>query len=621
MHRMWLWLPLALCTAASASAIRAADWRPADGPLKTRWAKDVSPDHAHPEYPRPQMRRNEWQNLNGLWDYAIRPRDEGPPKSFDGKILVPFPIESALSGVMKRAGPEKTIWYHRRVSVPDAWRGKGVLLNFEAVDWEANVWIDGEKLGTHRGGYTPFNFDATSKLEPGTTHDLLVSAWDPSDAGTQPCGKQHNDPEGIWYTPSSGIWQTVWMEPVDALRLTNVRLDWDARSSKVSLIADWKYSGLLAGPIGATIAVDLYLGTARSGESRTKIASATGFGGKPISLPIPPKDVRLWSPDSPVLYDAEIRLLGPINQVVDEVESYCALRTVTVSHGPDDRVARIHLNGKPVFLIGPLDQGFWPDGLYTAPTDDALRNDLEVTKKLGFNLIRKHVKVEPARWYYWCDRLGIAVFQDMPSGDLHARENSRQRREITRSAESAREFDAELKTMIDARRVFPCIIAWVPFNEGWGQFDTIRIGRWIKEYDPHRLVDAASGWNDFPVGDVHDVHDYPGPGAPAPEPDRAAVLGEFGGLGLPLPGHLWVNNQKNWGYVKFKSRDELTAAYLRLTEKLRPLVESRLSAAVYTQTTDVETEVNGLMTYDRELIKMDVDKVRQANEALTHLLK
>jgi Glycosyl hydrolases family 2, TIM barrel domain len=279
------------------------------------------------------------------------------------------------------------------------------------------------------------------------------------------------------------------------------------------------------------------------------------------------------------------------------------------------------LNDKPVFLIGPLDQGFWPDGLYTAPTDAALKSDLEVTKRLGFNLIRKHVKVEPARWYYWCDKLGLAVFQDMPSGDLHARENSRQRREITRSAESAKDFDGELKEIIDARRQFPCIVGWVPFNEGWGQFDTVRVSRWIKKYDPSRLVDPASGWNDFPIGDIHDKHDYPGPSAPPADAGRASVLGEFGGLGLPIPGHLWVNDKKNWGYRKFESRDALTAAYISLAAKLRPLVESRLSAAVYTQTTDVETEVNGLMTYDRELIKMDADRVRAANTELVRMLE
>jgi hypothetical protein len=357
---------------------------------------------------------------------------------------------------------------------------------------------------------------------------------------------------------------------------------------------------------------------------RHMVGGGRAAPGTPITITIPPADVRLWSPDSPLLYNVDVRVSldpavkGGTGKIEDRVASYFALRSIGVAQGSDKKT-RIVLNGKPVFLIGPLDQGFWPDGLYTAPTDEALRSDLEVTKKLGFNLVRKHVKVEPARWYYWCDRLGLVVFQDMPSGDLHARENSKKRPEITRSAQSATEYDAELKEMIDSRRQFPCIVAWVPFNEGWGQFDTVRISRWIKEHDPSRLVIPASGWNDFPAGDIHDIHSYPGPAAPPAESGRAAVLGEFGGLGLPIPGHLWINDKKNWGYRKFESRDALTAAYLALAVKLRPLVESRLSAAVYTQTTDVETEVNGLMTYDRELIKMDAEKVRQANRELIDL--
>jgi len=594
----------------------AADWKPAAGPLATRWAKDVSPEKAHSEYPRPQMVRETWQNLNGLWDYAIRPRGDAEPGRFDGTILVPFPAESALSGVMKRVGPDKQLWYHRAVSVPEAWRGKRILLHFEAVDWEASVSIDGRTIGMHRGGYSPFTFDVTDALVPGKAHDLVVVVWDPSDAGTQPCGKQHNKPQGIWYTPSTGIWQTVWLEPVPQSYVRDVRLEPDVAGHKVTVDAE------IVGPTdGCTVAAEIIVDEQGVNPTRRTITSASGVAGKPFTIVIPPSDVKLWSPGSPFLYDIAIRVAKEAgSQTSDQVKSYFAMRSIGIGPGPD-KTTRIVLNGKPVFLIGPLDQGFWPDGLYTAPTDEALRSDLEVTKKLGFNLVRKHVKVEPARWYYWCDRLGLVVFQDMPSGDMHARENSRKRPEITRSAESAKEFDVELKEMIDSRRHFSCIVAWVPFNEGWGQFDTVRISRWIKEYDPSRIVIPASGWNDFPVGDIHDIHSYPGPAAPQAESGRAAVLGEFGGLGLPIPGHLWINDKKNWGYRKFESRDALTAAYLALTAKLRPLVESRLSAAVYTQTTDVETEVNGLMTYDRELIKMDADKVQQANRELVRLLE
>jgi beta-galactosidase/beta-glucuronidase len=587
----------------------AADWKPAAGPLATRWAKDVAPDKAHPEYPRPQLVRKDWQSLNGLWEYAITPRDAAQPEHFEGQILVPFPVESALSGVMKRVGPEKRLWYRREVAPPATWNGKRILLHFEAVDWEATVSIDGRTIGTHRGGYAPFTFDVTDALTLGKPHSLVLSVWDPSDAGTQPCGKQHNKPEGIYYTPSTGIWQTVWLEPVAPTRVEAVECVTDIGSRTVSI------KPVLAGPT-ENIQV--------SAEITGDVGAGKVFGepNQPLRVPIMGDAVKLWSPDSPFLYQIAVQVAKGGSQdaaPLDRVESYFAARTISVAPGPDKKV-RIQLNGKPVFLLGPLDQGFWPDGLYTAPTDEALKSDIEVTKQLGFNFIRKHVKVEPARWYYWCDRLGVAVFQDMPSGDQHAPELSKKKPEIKRTTESTSDFDAELKAMIDSRRQFPCIVGWVPFNEGWGQFDTVRIAKWIKSYDPTRLVDPASGWNDFPVGDMHDIHDYPGPSAPKAEAKRAAVLGEFGGLGLPIPGHLWVDTKKNWGYRRFTSRDALTEAYLKLAAKLRPLVSSHLSAAVYTQTTDCETEVNGLMTYDRELIKMDVEKIHAANTGLVHLL-
>jgi len=576
----------------------------------TRWAKEVSPENAHGEYPRPQMAREEWKNLNGLWDYAIRPRVNAEPGNFDGKILVPFPVESALSGVMQRVSPEQRVWYQRAVTVPKEWSGNRVLLHFEAVDWEATVSIDGRTIGTHRGGYSPFTFDVTDSLPPGSTHQLTVAVWDPSDAGTQPCGKQHNKPEEIWYTPSTGIWQTVWLEFVPQTYVQDVRLQHDVAKHQVTI------ETTVAGPtkdchISATVSFR------RDGTKSHIVGKGSARPGAPITIDIPPADVRLWSPDSPFLYDVAVWIKKdrPAEQKAgdhdDRVACYFAMRSIGVAQG-SDKTARIVLNGKPVFMIGPLDQGFWPDGLYTAPTDEALKFDLEVTKKLGFNLIRKHVKVEPARWYYWCDRLGLIVWQDMPSGDRPAKWPS-PHAEIKRSAESTADYERELKEIIDSRRQFPCIVAWVPFNEGWGQFDTVRISKMVKDIDPTRLVNPASGGNDFPVGDMHDVHYYPGPAAPPAEAARSAVLGEYGGLGLPLSGHLWVNDKRNWGYRKYKTRDELTAAYVELARKLRPLIESRLSAAVYTQTTDVETEVNGLMTYDRELIKMDVDQVRKAN--------
>ncbi len=612
-HRLsLLFLGLVCLIATSANA---ADWKPGAGPLMTRWAKDVSPTNSHPEYPRPQLVRQEWLNLNGLWDFAVKPKAQDRPTTYEGSILVPFPIESALSGVMRRVTPDERLWYRRSVTVPKEWGTRRVLLHFDAVDWEATVLIDGKQVGVHRGGYAPFTFDVTEQLPPGTPHELAVAVWDPTDAGTQPRGKQTNKPSGIWYTPTTGIWQTVWLEPVVKTHLQDVLfLPGGAPNAVILTVATADAGSELP------IDVEIFDRLGDPGVTPTKLASASGTSATPLVLTVPSDATTYWTPDTPQLYGVVVKLSSADRkQVLDEVQSYFALRMIDVVAGPRDRVARIRLNERPIFLIGPLDQGFWPDGLYTAPTDEALRSDLETTKRLGFNMVRKHVKIEPARWYYWCDRLGLIVFQDMPSGDKSAPETTSSKAEITRSPESAKEYEAELLELIASRRQFPCIIGWVPFNEGWGQFDTGGVVRTIKEHDARRLVTPASGWNDFPLGDIHDVHSYPGPAAPKGEPQRASMLGEFGGLGLPTPGHLWSSGGKNWGYRKYQNNDDLTNAYLNLTTKLAPLIESRLSAAVYTQTTDVETEVNGLMTYDRAVIKMDVEKLYQANRALIEM--
>lgn len=574
-----------------------AQWKPAVGPLTTRWAKDVDPEKVHPEYPRPQLVRENWQNLNGLWDYAIRPKGEERPAKFTGKILVPFPVESALSGVMQRVGPTNRVWYRRMFALPAEWKGKQVLLNFAAVDWDTTVWVNGSQIGRHMGGYDPFSFDITGALKQSGEQELLVSVWDPSDAGPQPCGKQRNKSEGIWYTPTTGIWQTVWLEPVSPLYMSSLKITPDIDKGEVRISAQ------ATGPVGdASLSA-----TALDGE--TEIATASGKLSDEIALKIP--EPKLWSPDSPHLYNLKVRVSGKPKGAVDEVTSYFGMRKSSL--GKDDKgITRLLLNNKPLFQFGPLDQGFWPDGLYTAPTEDAMKYDLEVTKQLGFNMVRKHVKVEPARWYYWCDKLGLLVWQDMPNGGPHVGPG---KGEAERSRDSAAINERELKTLIDTHRNYPCIVMWVPFNEGWGQYDTVRITKWVKEYDPTRLVDCASGWNDFPVGDVHDMHNYPGPGSPLPEESRAAVLGEYGGLGLPLSGHTW-QAEKNWGYKSYTSKEALTEAYIDLASQLRLLVPSPgLSAAVYTQTTDVEIEVNGLLTYDRE-IKVPIDKVAAANKKL-----
>jgi len=572
----------------------AAAWQQADGPLRTRWSRQVSPDNALPEYPRPQMARRDWSNLNGLWDVAVTAKDVAKPEAFPTQILVPFPIESALSGVMKHVSENDRIWYRRAFSTPGKWRGQRVLLHFGAVDFEATVWVNGQKVGEHRGGYDGFEMDITDALNKGKANELVVSVWDPTDAGTQPRGKQVRKPGSIWYTSTSGIWQTVWLEPVNAAYITGLKIvpDVDAGEVAVRPIATATLNG-------AEVHV-------RVSDGGLTVSSDSVRPGQEIRLPV--KRARLWSPENPYLYHLTVTLkLG--SRTLDKVESYFGMRKISL--GKDDNgFLRLCLNNKPYFQFGPLDQGFWPDGVYTAPTDEALRYDIEMLKKLGFNMARKHVKVEPDRWYYWCDKLGLLVWQDMPSGDKYISPSAP---DITRIPESASEYETELQAMIEGRANHPSIVMWVPYNEGWGQWDTARVVQKIRQLDPTRLVDSASGWTDRGVGDVNDMHKYPGPGSPEPEPNRAVVLGEFGGLGLPVRGHTW-QSEKNWGYRSFSDASALTDAYLGLVAKLFPLIDSNgLSAAVYTKTTDVEIEVNGLMTYDREVVKMDSKKVAAAN--------
>jgi Glycosyl hydrolases family 2, sugar binding domain/Glycosyl hydrolases family 2, TIM barrel domain/Glycosyl hydrolases family 2 len=571
-----------------------ADWQPANGPLLTRWAKDVRPDGVHPEYPRPQMVRKDWLNLNGLWQLAFGKQGEEPPlgKDLPERILVPYPVESALSGVMKHGD---RLWYRRMFTVPKGWQGKRVLLHFGAVDWEATVWVNGKELGKHQGGYDGFSFDISEALKQEGEQELVVGVWDPTDAGTQPRGKQVLRPSGIYYTPATGIWQTVWLEPVAASYIESLKIVPDLDGGKLHLTVHGKNV-----PANHTLEVTVV-------ESDQPRATWTFANDVNKTVQIPFADATYWSPESPYLYGLCIAVKQAGTQL-DEVESYCAMRKISI--GKDERgVTRILLNGKPYFQVGPLDQGFWPDGLYTAPTDEALKYDIEMTKKLGFNMCRKHVKVEPERWYYWCDKLGLLVWQDMPSGDRGVAPG---KGEITRTSVSAKQYELELQRMIDGRHNHPCIVMWVVFNEGWGQFDTIRITNWVKHYDPSRLANCASGWNDMQAGDVHDIHVYPGPGSPKPEPNRAAVLGEFGGLGLATEGHMWTS--KNWGYRGTRNKDDLTRKYEQLLRGVYKLKDKPgLSAAVYTQTTDVETEANGLMTYDRAVVKLHAERVAAAN--------
>lgn len=582
-----------------------AQWKPAGEKIKTPWAEKMDPKSVLQEYPRPLMERKEWVNLNGLWNYAIRPVGAAEPTVFDGQILVPFAIESALSGVQKTLGDANELWYNREFSVPVTWKSKRVLLHFGAVDWKADVWVNGVKVGEHTGGYTPFYFDVTPALIKGV-NTLTVRVWDPTDRGYQPRGKQVCRPEGIWYTPVSGIWQTVWMEPVEVHHIVQVKTTPDIDKSKlhVEVSTDSRNPS------------DVIEVTLKDGNQL--IAKGKAVNGKGVELTL--KDAQLWSPDSPFLYDMEV-ILTSEGKVTDRVKSYAAMRKYSTRRDANG-IVRLQLNNEDIFPFGPLDQGWWPDGLYTAPSDEALKYDIVKTKEWGFNMIRKHVKVEPARWYTHCDRLGIMVWQDMPNGDQSPRWQNREYfndTEIVRSCLSEKNYRKEWKEIMDYLYSNPCIGVWVPFNEAWGQFKTREITEWTKNYDPSRLVNPASGGNHYTCGDMLDLHNYPGPELYLYDAQRATVLGEYGGIGMVLKDHIWEPD-RNWGYVKFNTSEEVTAEYVKYAENLLTLIKNGFSAAVYTQTTDVEVEVNGLMTYDRKVIKIDEEKVKAINEKVCNSL-
>lgn len=580
-------------------AINAQNWGAAGDKIKTQWAEKVDPANPLPDYPRPAMVRDQWSNLNGLWDYTIQPRGSAIPSVFDGKILVPFAIESSLSGVQKSVGEENELWYSRQFTVPVAWKNKKVILNFGAVDWKADVWINDIQIGSHKGGYTPFSFDITPYLTEGKTQKLMVRVWDPVDKSFQPHGKQVSRPGGIWYTSVTGIWQTVWIEEVGENYLTKLITTSNIDRNTVTVI-----------PVSADKNT-IDLADIKILENGKIIAEGKGICGQEVLLSVP--DAKFWSPESPFLYDMEIELLRN-GKAIDLIKSYVGMRKISTKRDANG-VVRMQLNNKDYFQYGPLDQGWWPDGLYTAPTDEALKYDIVKTKEFGFNLIRKHVKVEPARWYYHCDHEGILVWQDMPSGDEGPEWQTDQYFNGTdhvRSLESENNYKREWKEIVDFLISNPCVVTWVPFNESWGQFKTPEIAQWTKSYDPTRLVNPASGGNFYPVGDILDIHNYPEPKMTLYDGNRVCVLGEYGGLGLVVDNHVWVKD-RNWGYVQYKSSEEATDAYIKLAEKLKNLVSSGFSAAIYTQTTDVEIEVNGLMTYDRKVIKLDQARIRKVN--------
>jgi len=583
------------------------DWKPAGDKIKTSWAEKIDPAKPLPEYPRPQMVRDQWLNLNGLWDYAIVARGNSMPPAFDGKILVPYPVESSLSGVQKRVGEEQEVWYSTAFTVPATWKNKNVVLHFGAVDWRADVWVNDVKVGSHEGGYTPFSFDVTPFLTKDKTQKLAVKVWDPTDRGFQPRGKQVNRPQGIWYTPVTGIWQTVWIEPVDKVYVTHLKTIPNIDGGNVTVLASAE---------GTTVADIIEVKVLENGKV---IGTGKAAAGQEVLVSVP--EAKLWSPESPFLYDMEVAILRN-GAAVDQVKSYVGMRKISTKRDANG-IWRLQLNNEDYFQFGPLDQGWWPDGLYTAPTDEALLYDIKKTKDFGFNMIRKHVKVEPARWYYHCDREGILVWQDMPSGDRSPQWQMRNYfngLEFNRSARSEANFRQEWKEIMDLSISNPSVVVWVPFNEAWGQFKTEEITEWTKDYDPSRLVNPASGGNHYAVGDMIDMHNYPDPAMGLFDSNRPNVLGEYGGIGLVLEDHLWEKD-RNWGYVQYKSSKEATDAYIELAEKLKKLIPFGYSAAVYTQTTDVEVEVNGLMTYDRKVIKFDEPRIRKVNLEISNFFK
>lgn len=552
----------------------APDWQPAKSPLMTEWGARVTPANAWREYPRPQLVRKDWQCLNGLWNYAVTGKDEPQPSQWSGRILVPFGLESALSGVGRLLEPAEALWYQNTVTVAGLKPGHRALLHFGGVDWDATVWVNGREVARHQGMCAPFTADITAALNGNLTADIVVKVLDPTTG--VPHGKQSLKPEGCFYTRMSGIWQTVWLEIVPEAHITRVLAQQVATLDGVDVTVSASQPNL---PV-----------TVRLLDGRTEVATAKGLAGTPLALKV--KRPKLWSPDSPFLYDLEVTLDGG-----ESVASYTAIRWCAVQKDAAG-INRLFLNGKPLFQLGPLDQGWWPDGLRTPPSDEATRWELGFLKKAGFNMLRKHITVENARYYRACDELGLLVWQDFPFPGSRKTEDGRAN------------FQRESAEIVDSLKGFPCIVMWVVFNEMWEQFDaagTKRMTEWTKSCDPRRIVSSTSGWMDYGDGEIVDAHRYPGPACPALDPQRAAVLGEFGGQGLTVPGHMW--QEKSWGYKSSDSPEALAKRYAELIDELKPLVARGLSAAVYTQTSDVEIEKNGLLTYDRKVAKISCEQL------------
>ena len=632
MTRQLLVTFLALSVAISSFAQK---WVPVGNNIKTEWASKIDPSNPLPEYPRPQMVRKNWVNLNGLWNYAVT---EASAESFksEGRILVPYAVESSLSGVGRRITKNDALWYERSFSIPKDWEGKNVLLHFGAVDWQAEVYVNDQQVGEHRGGYDPFSFDITPYLKKSGKQTVKVKVQDATDNGFQPRGKQCIINTGIWYTPVSGIWQTVWLEPVAPAHIENYYVVSDVDKSTMTIEVDASTS---EGDVVKVAVLEGGQGYSAENPSSKVIAEARVQNGK---AEIKIDNMKTWSPDSPYLYGVRLTVTRD-GKVVDTVEGYTAMRKISIVKDKSlNAYHRMALNNDPLFQFGPLDQGWWPDGLYTAPTDEALKFDVVKTKELGFNMIRKHIKVEPARWYYWCDVYGMLVWQDMPCIADHSRKQfpARDKEVVEVSAakwshdsflggtycdiplEWKSNFYREWTNIINAFKNFQCIVVWVPFNESWGQFDTPAVVKMTRELDPTRLVNPASGGNfDFSCGaegygDIIDVHHYPCPAMNFFDRKFVNVLGEYGGIGLPVEGHTW-NIDRKWGYGGTKKdSEEVMTIYEQYLDMLKVFVSTGCAAAVYTQTTDVEGEVNGLMTYDRKVIKVDIPRIAKGNKSV-----
>ena len=569
------------------------EWKVPQGVMMTRWGKQVTPQNAWREYPRPQFRREDkWKNLNGLWQYSVGQQSR-IPEVYQGEILVPFPLESALSGVKRLLEPGETLWY-RRTFRHETPAGHRTQLHFEAVDYACRIYLNGTDIGSHLGSSDPFQFDITSALRVGE-NELIVSVIDET-AATQTLGKQSLKPKGIYYTRVSGIWQTVWLEDVPARHFRMVKMK--PRIAEGTL-------RVLPTLAGEPLKEERIVITVRDGDRVVGTADAA------LSVRIP--DAKLWSPDQPHLYDITMDLYER-DVLVDRVESYAAMREVGTIRGPAGQI-RMTLNGKVIFHYGPLDQGWWPDGLLTPPSDEAMRFDVDFLKQAGFNMIRKHIKVEPRRFYAHCDRVGMLVWQDMPStgGRPFWSKLAPNPVEDSWPADQHAQFITELKAMVSSLRNHPSIVMWIPFNERWGQHETIRVGQLMENLDVTRLLNIASGGNFFPVGDVADRHNYPEPMFPFEDrrfDDYVKVIGEFGGHGLVVAGHQWNPEMRNWGYGDLPAtKEEYSQRYRKTFEQLMKLRRRGVAAGVYTQTTDVEGEVNGLMTYDREVQKMTAQEL------------